>query len=346
MGSVKDLNIIKEPQKESAGVGRFNFSDRYSVFDWGEMPQHIENKGKSLCIIGAYFFEKLHSMGIKTHYRGLVEGDEAKQLKDLTEASGIMEVNLLRVIEPMLSGAVYSYAAYYDEKNNFLIPLEIIYRNYLPPGSSIYKRLQQGEVTLEELGLDRLPGPGQQLVKPIYDVSTKLEATDRYVNWKEAQKMACLTEGEIKDIQSVMQEVNTLISKETREMGLMNNDGKMELGFDENRDIVIVDVIGTPDECRFTSGNVPVSKEIARIFYRATDWYEAVNEAKKKNRTDWKNQVGMEPPLLPEKLALLTAQLYQAFANELSGRKWFDVPYLSDVLRETADILSARSLRF
>lgn len=38
MGSVKDLAVLKEPAGTETGTGRFIFSDRYSVFDWGEMP--------------------------------------------------------------------------------------------------------------------------------------------------------------------------------------------------------------------------------------------------------------------------------------------------------------------
>ena len=55
------------------GVGRFRFSDRYSVFDWGEMPDHIDGKGAALCLMGAYCFEQLEQKGVKTHYRGLVD---------------------------------------------------------------------------------------------------------------------------------------------------------------------------------------------------------------------------------------------------------------------------------
>jgi phosphoribosylaminoimidazole-succinocarboxamide synthase len=39
----------------------FEFSDDYSVFDWGKMPDQIVNKGKALTLIGAFFFEKLAS---------------------------------------------------------------------------------------------------------------------------------------------------------------------------------------------------------------------------------------------------------------------------------------------
>ncbi|GFP24471.1 phosphoribosylaminoimidazole-succinocarboxamide synthase [Candidatus Hakubella thermalkaliphila] len=62
---MKDLVVLKKPEGGRTGIGRFIFSDRYSVFDWGEMPDHIKNKGTALCIIGACLFEKLEEMGIK-----------------------------------------------------------------------------------------------------------------------------------------------------------------------------------------------------------------------------------------------------------------------------------------
>lgn len=37
----------------------FEFTDDYSVFDWGKMPDTIANKGLALTLIGAFFFEKL-----------------------------------------------------------------------------------------------------------------------------------------------------------------------------------------------------------------------------------------------------------------------------------------------
>ena len=37
----------------------FEFTDDYSIFDWGKMPDTIENKGRALAVFGAYFFERL-----------------------------------------------------------------------------------------------------------------------------------------------------------------------------------------------------------------------------------------------------------------------------------------------
>ena len=65
MGSVKDLIVLKEAKNNQLGLGRFVFTDRYSVFDYGEMPDKIDGKGESLCLISAYFFEILNKKGIE-----------------------------------------------------------------------------------------------------------------------------------------------------------------------------------------------------------------------------------------------------------------------------------------
>jgi phosphoribosylaminoimidazole-succinocarboxamide synthase len=164
---------------------------------------------------------------------------------------------------------------------NCLIPLEIIYRNGLPEGSSVFKRLAQGKITLKDLGLDHEPKPGETLEKPIFDVSTKLEETDRYVTWREAQKIAGLTDKELSDVKAVLLKADQTITKAASNAGLKNEDGKIELAFDEGRKLMIVDVVGTLDECRFTYNGVHVSKEVARQFYKKTAWYADLEQAKK-----------------------------------------------------------------
>ena len=144
MGSVKDLKIIQQPTKDKRGLGQFTFSDRYSVFDWGEMPDLIDGKGAALCVTSAYFLEKLESLGIGTHYVGVVESGRAKRLSDLEKPQSSMEINLVRIVRPKLDGNKYDYSVYNNEKTNMLIPLEVIYRNSLPEGSSVFKRLKNG----------------------------------------------------------------------------------------------------------------------------------------------------------------------------------------------------------
>lgn len=343
MGSVKDLEIVKKPTENAMGVGRFHFSDRYSVFDWGEMPDQIEGKGAALCLMGAYCFERLEEKGVKTHYRGLVAADgKLVSFDELKQPIDIMEFNLVNVYRPTAykedDKLVYDYSFFTPTLRNYLIPLEIIYRNGLPEGSSIFKRLEQGAITLQELGLDHYPKAGERLAKPIFDVSTKLEESDRYLIWEEAKKIAGLTDNEVAEVKAVLSRSNKVISEIAAVAELENEDGKIELAFDSERKLMIVDVVGTLDECRFTYKGLHVSKEIARQFYRKTKWYSDVEEAKKiaekQGIKDWKKICKSQPSKLTTQLRTIISEMYMAAANELTKRRFFDAPRLAEVIEK------------
>ena len=343
MGSVKDLEVIEKPTQDAMGIGRFHFSDRYSVFDWGEMPDQIEGKGKALCLMGAYCFERLEERGVKTHYRGLVGSDgRAVTFKELKHPSSTMEVRLVNVYKPKTQATAgkltYDYGIYTPKLRNCLIPLEIIYRNGLPEGSSVFKRLEQGKTSLKDLGLDHYPKPGEHFTKPLFDVSTKLEQTDRYVTWDEAKKIAGLTNIELIAVKTVLSKVDDAITEMACRAKLENEDGKIELAFDEERKLMVVDVVGTLDECRFTYEGFHVSKEIARQFYKKSTWYADVEEAKKaaeaEGVTDWRTLCKSQPPKLDPQLKTIISDMYMAAANELTGRKMFNVPALAEVINK------------
>ncbi len=343
MGSVKDLEIIQKPTQDVMGIGRFHFSDRYSVFDWGEMPNHIAGKGEALCLMGAYCFEWLENKGVETHYRGLVDKNgKVVTFKEIETPTSTMEVDLVNVYKPethVAHGKVeYDYSLFTPNLKNFLIPLEIIYRNGLPEGSSVFKRLEQGKVTIKDLGLDHHPRPGERFAKPLFDVSTKLEEADRYVTWEEAKKIAGLTMQEVAAVKALLSKVNDAISRIAFHAGLENEDGKIELAFNNERKLMVVDVVGTLDECRFTYNGMHVSKEIARQFYKKTGWYRDVEEAKKTAETqgvkDWKALCKSQPPKLDVQLKTIISEMYMAAANELTDRKLFDAPRLAGIIKK------------
>lgn len=339
-GSVKDLEVVKAPRRDKMGIGRFYFSDRYSVFDWGEMPDHIKNKGAALCTMGAYCFEKLEEDGIKTHYRGLVQGGKLVRVDELEEPSNVMEVNLVRVIHPTFKKGRYDYSMFTPELVNFLIPLEIIYRNGLPDGSSVFRRLEKG-LKPEDLGLNHYPIPGEKLQTPILDVSTKLEERDRYITWSEAKDIAGLSDSEVEDIQERLLQIDDLVTNIASKARLENEDGKIELGFDPERKLMAVDVVGTLDECRFTYEGLHVSKEIARQFYLKTSWYHDVEQAKRDAKArgikDWRTLCRSRPPSLDPSLAEIISNMYMAAANECTARDLFDAPSLADTIKDYRD---------
>jgi phosphoribosylaminoimidazole-succinocarboxamide synthase len=346
MGSVKDLETIRRPTRGSMGVGRFHFSDRYSVFDWGEMPDLINGKGAALCLMGAYCFERLEEKGIRTHYRGLIaDNGKVFKLKQLERPLNTMEIDLVNVYKPdarVKDGKLhYDYSRYTPSLKNFLIPLEIIYRNGLPEGSSVFKRLDQGQVTINDLGLTRYPRPGERLSKPIFDVSTKLEEKDRYLTWKEAQEIAALTSEEVEEVKALLLSVDRAITQVGLKADLENDDGKIELAFNPDRELMVVDVVGTLDECRFTYEGLHVSKEVARQFYRRTTWFRDVEEAKKRAEAegvkDWKKICQSSPAKLDPPLKRIIGEMYMAVSNEVTEHRVFDVPSLAETVKEYRD---------
>lgn len=335
MGSVKDLVVLKKPEKE-LGVGRFIFSDRYSVFDYGEMPDKIDYKGKALCMISAYFFERLEEEGIANHYIGVVENGRVKRLDELEKPGNVMQIELVRVLKPTKKNG-YDYSPIVAERANYLIPLEVVYRNVLPEGSSIFRRLEEGIITPEQLGLKEMPKPGQKLEKPVIEASTKLESEDRYISWSEAMEISGLNEEEIEELKSIAMRVNEIISKEVSRIGIVNEDGKLEFAFDEDRRLMVVDAVGTPDECRFSFEGIEISKEVLRHYYRKTEWYEKIKALKGQPR--WREKVGV-PPKLPEELKRTVSEMYMACCNELTGIRFFEVESLKEVVKKLKEQVS------
>ncbi len=60
-GSVKNIRMIREPKKRSPGRYAFEFTDDYSVFDYGKMPDRIRGKGSAIAMMSAYLFEAMEN---------------------------------------------------------------------------------------------------------------------------------------------------------------------------------------------------------------------------------------------------------------------------------------------
>ena len=331
MGSVKDLTVLQKPTEEKSGIGHFQFSDRYSVFDWGGMPDLIPNKGASLAIMTTHFFELLGKIGIHTHYRGIVKDGNVFSFEEIKEPFDTIEVELLRVLKPEIREGEYDYSIYKGVDKNFLIPMEFIYRNSIPKESSFWKRYDKGEIKIE------IPDdikPDIPFKEPILDVSTKLEESDRYLSWDEVKELAHMSEERLMEIKEILLEVSKLLTKETDKVGLANQDGKFEFGINPDDNIIVVDALGTLDECRFEYEGISLSKEILRKYYRKTEWYKEVVKAKEKDRKDWKPLVGIKPPHIPKELLNVVSRMYQSVANLISGRKFFNVPHLKELIKD------------
>ena len=137
-GSVKNIRQVKAPKGKIPGRYIFEFTDDYSVFDYGKMPDKIRGKGAALAMMSAYLFEELASpeawqslfrasqkwekiggsplrnrlmksaagkkvreRGLATHYIGLLDREgKVKRLSQLREPTHKLLVKAVPVVDP------------------------------------------------------------------------------------------------------------------------------------------------------------------------------------------------------------------------------------------------------
>jgi len=359
MGSVKDLLVLEPAYEDRPGVGNFVFSDRYSVFDWGEMPDHIANKGRSLAVMAAFNFEQLERHGIRTHYQGLIgPSGSLVRFDDLPEGGGglaTMQVSLARVYRPVVREfrsdrevrVDYDYSFFQTNRgriNNYLVGLEIIFRNGLPLGSSVFKRIDRARQLpearsreaelrriLSALGLKSAPEPGQMLPAPIMSYTTKLEAGDRDLTTVQAYRLSGLLRKDFNGLERLALEVDRIISEQAERNGFAHFDGKIETVW--NNGLVVCDVIGTFDENRFAWQGRQISKEVLRQWYqRNQPEFRKACEKWKQSGPGWQEKCEVKPRMLPPKFAELASQMYMSGCNLYTGRRVFDSPPLEQVM--------------
>ncbi len=307
MGSVKNLKVIREPAETEEGEGLFEFTDDFSVFDYGKMPDTIPGKGEALCRMASYNFGRLEA---NSHFLGFVKPDKMR----------------VRIVRKDGVG-----------DRNRMVPLEIMFRNELPEGSSVFKRLASGTLSLADIGLKSMPKPGEALPMPMLDVSTKYEATDRYLDWKEASEIARISAAQLVEIKALALEVNGLITSRANAIGLRHADGKIECALDGRGRLMVVDVFGTLDENRFLLGGIHLSKQVLRDHYKSTPWFIELEAAKKAGapKREWP-----APPRLPKELVKIVSDLYKSTTEAWTGERVWRAPAISDVCRELSALTS------
>ncbi len=252
----KNLTILRKPAAGIPGLGEFQFTDDYSIFHLGKMPDRIPAKGEAGCRIAVANLQALEAEGIPTHFHRAVGKDR-------------MEFQLLRILNPADKPIQRGEHAYF-------VPLQVIFRNSLPQGASVFQRLAQGEVSLQSLGLKSLPEPGVRLSHPLIEYMSKLDEIDEFISRSAAQELAGLTDIQMNRLDELVRQVNEVISNKARAVDLYLADGKLEFGVDQNGDLLLVDIVGTPDESRFLLKEQHISKQVLRDCYENTQLREQV----------------------------------------------------------------------
>ena len=343
-GSVKDIL----GQAGSNNPYLFHYSDRYSIFDWGEMPDQLDCKGASLAFMADFFFRQmgnpkswkerksssnilneLQEQGIGHHCQGPCdESGELLNFKD--RPTSFLKVYSVQIVRPLFRDGVYDYSAYKDKLLKTLVPLEAIFRFGVPKGSSLLKRTNDPQYC-KSLGLSFAPKEGDRFEAPIIEYSTKLESSDEYVDYEKAQSMAGLTSSEFRRLSETLELLALCLKDIFIKVGIELWDGKFEFAFapdlreDGERNFWMVDSIG-PDELRLSYKGVQLSKENLRQCYLESPWHKALSNskeiAKERKVNDWKKICLEEMNQAPQKLKDETRQaaemMYQSLANRLS----------------------------
>ena len=309
------------------GRGAFVFTDDYSVFDWGKMPDAIPNKGAALCVMGAKNFELLEAEDVPTHYRGVVSGGDVRELDRVGDPPREMAIDLTRVPDLPHEGRAYDYDAFHAEADeNYLIPLEIVFRNRVPVGSSLRSR-----TTPEAVGLDGEAWPDEavDLPEPVVEFSTKFEESDRYLDREVADRIAGVAD--LSELEDIARTVNRVVTDRAAEAGFVHEDGKIECLYYDG-EVRVADVVGTFDENRFAYDGQQVSKEVVRQHHKRTqpEWIAAVEEAKARAKAedvaDWRTLCELDPEPLSKRVLDAMRDLYTAGANAYLDRELFDAP--------------------
>lgn len=379
-GSVKNLWEIKRPTPNRTGVSLFEFTDDYSIFDYGKMPDRLNDKGRAMAVLSAYLFERLEEAslwdelanssvwaqvrdkkfrerllrsdtlkelrknGLKTHYRCLRDKTGRRLRSDqLKEPTNLMEMDSARIFHPIQENIMgknyWNYNLFSPALNNYLIPLECVFRLGLPEGSSIFSRLDGDPSYHRILGLKRTPRPNTFLSRPVVEYFTKLEPSDRYLSVEMALNVSGLSSAEFQRMMEYTFLGAIFLNYVFRKAGLRLWDGKFE--YIIGPPLMLGDAI-TPDELRITKGGIQVSKEPIRQYYRRYEkaFYQKVKEAKRivekeggDTRKVLHSRLDYRPPRLSPDFKKTVKDMYTAITVEVTGYDIFPHYHpLSDVI--------------
>lgn len=310
--STKNLEIIEPATATRDGIGIFEYTDNYSVFHYGRMPDLIPGKGEAICRMAVSNFTMLKEAGVPTHFRRFI-------------APNRIEFNLARLPDvgepPSLDAGSY------------LVPVQVLFRNEFPQGSSIHRRLAAGQLTPAEAGLSGVPAVGEKLTEPLIEYATMLDDVNRFIDRAEAQHRAGLSDEHFQAMRDTTVTVNKLLTGHAREVGLSHCDGKVEYLMSSGAGVVVADSPGTPDESRLMFNGVHCGKQVLRNWYVANGLEVPVSTliASGVPRSQWPQPAPLPPEFLP-----VMSDLYRALSQTWTGERLWDVPDLNDATQAVA----------
>lgn len=320
-GSVKNLRVIKPPLRTRSGIYIFEFTDDYSIFDYGKMPDILKGKGKAMAVLTAYIFESLEEVsnwkrlgksdiwekikdttlrehlldspvfkelkkqGMRTHYRGMLNRDGKKvktfRLKEPTNLIHMEAVNIIRPERGKLDGGTLWNYSYFHPG----------LKNYLIPIEMVFRfGILRGSSLLERLKSS-----------PEYYQSLGLSECPEEGEWLSRPVLEFFSKFEPTDrflpletalnFSGLSNPEFARVVEYTLLVGIFLRDlfarACIELWdgkfeFAKGRQLMLGDAV-SPDELRLTKDSVQISKEPIRQYYRkyGKEFCSKISEAKK-----------------------------------------------------------------
>lgn len=314
--STKNLEIVVPPTAAREGVGVFEYTDNFTVFHYGRMPDPIPGKGEAICRMAVFNFGMLEAAGIRTHFRRFI-------------APNRIEFTLVQVPEP-------GTGPFNPQAGNYLVPVQVLFRNELPQGSSIHRRLASGALTPAEVGLSRIPAVGEQLRQPVVEYATMFEEVNRFIGRSEARRLSGMSDEQIQTMCDITVRVDEVLTRHAAEAGLSLSDGKAEFLLSSDAHLVLADSPGTPDESRLLFNGAHCGKQILRNWYVNNGLEIPVPRliAKGVPRHRWP-----KPAPLPAGFLPVMSDLYRSLSEAWTGERLWNAPSLDDATRTATRVI-------
>ena len=258
-------------------------TDRLSAFDV-VLPDAIPGKGRVLTTLSNFWFERTATI-VANHATGLEPRQAAPELRAREELRA--RAMIARKTRPL--------------------PIEAIVRGYLS-GSGWRDYRETGRV-----GGVALPAglpPAARLPQPLFTPSTKASAGDHDVNISFDEAAAMVGSDVAERVRSAALAVYRDCAAYALTRGIIIADTKLEFGFDDDGNLLMIDEALTPDSSRFwnkrdyRAGRNPPNfdKQFVRDYLERLDWDKTA-----------------PAPRLPAEIIRKTAHRYQRARDLLVG---------------------------
>jgi phosphoribosylaminoimidazole-succinocarboxamide synthase len=310
--SVKTIYVVQRPTATEPGVADFKFNSVFSVFDYGTLPPPVPLDNSTVALMAAFNFERLRELGVPSHYLSMVhEGEPISAGEAIARgvAPDTLRVRLVNRLLPRHTSAGWDYAVFADPPSrHFVVPVEFISRVTLPTHSSVWKRIDRGELSPADLGLPETIRPGEcaaptplrgrgsadglppppSLPHHILDYSTKYEPEDRYLRGEEARALTSFSPERWERINATTRRVSEILTDYAASKGVQRDDGKVEyVTLDHAGEVdVLGDAVTTLHEDRLVLDGLDVTKQAIRDAIRRSspEWAAEIDRAKREAR--------------------------------------------------------------